>query len=162
MEWTDWQTRRVAFRRERVHGLPGGAGPQPSPLHLHGGARRIPKDGSRGGTQSSGTKDIIDSKYTRMVFRDGPRLEEPDLALFTRAKVCCGLVVDAGSQQPGDLSLGIQAALLQLRKAAEFPPCTAKSSAQACGRGRPLKGPRCGVGGAGIPKAGALSGRNGY
>lgn len=98
----------------------------------------------RGGTQSSGTKDIIDLKYTRMTFQDGLRPEGPDQRLFPPAEANCGLRVDVGTRQPRDSSLGIQAALLQLRKAAEFPPRTAQSSAQACGPGRPLKGPRCG------------------
>lgn len=40
-------------------------------------------------------------------------------------------------------------------------PRGAESSAQACGRGWPLKGVRCGVGGAGVSKCEALLGRNG-
>lgn len=101
----------------------------------------------RGGTQSSGTQDIIDSKYTRMIFRDGPRPEEPDLPPFPPGKAFCGLMVDVRTRQPRDASpasSATQAALFQLRKAAGFPLRATKSSAQACGRGGPLKGPRRG------------------
>lgn len=149
MEWTDWKTRRVAFKRERerAHGLTCGVGPRLSPIYVEarGSPLILVRSGlPRGGTQSSGTKDI-DSKYTRMSFLDGPRPEEPDPPPFPRAKACCGLMVDVGTRQPRDSSLRDQTVLLQLRKAAELPSRSAKSSAQACGRGRPLKGPRCGV-----------------
>lgn len=62
--------------------------PSPANAEVHGESPLMLVRGGlpRGGTQSSGTQNIIDSKYTRMIFRDGPRPEEPDLPPFPPAK----------------------------------------------------------------------------